>query len=296
MKIQLLEAILVKCNVNIQMTVRIATVLWLNMADPDTIVNSLLCFLNSAKSDFNNNVLEDVIYAFYSHDDIKQAKEIMGNIVSEDIIWRRKPEQKRKDLNDLITFHEKACETKRKMNYVTNTYKAMPPIGLTLFAPLITSLTNEVSRLNEVVPKIVDIKTEVYNTADTVRQMKLDLNQVKQKFSSAIMGLEDASKDITITANRVDIEDFRNSSLLEINTNKQTNNNVKTVNRPPTLSATGTSEIENGITAVYGGGSRPVTSPSRRLSGSMVLGSGVQNSLFQSSTAKITSAQGVTSS
>ena len=45
-------------------------------------------------------------------------------------------------------------------------------------------------------PKILDIKTEVLNSADTIRQLRVDVNDVKLKFDSAVCGLKDASEDI----------------------------------------------------------------------------------------------------
>lgn len=42
------------------------------MAD-EPINNGLLCFVNSAKSDYGN-ALFDMAYSVYSHDEIKKAK------------------------------------------------------------------------------------------------------------------------------------------------------------------------------------------------------------------------------
>ena len=100
-----------------------------------------------------------------------------------------------------------------KVNLVTKSHKKMPPIGLELFAPILTNLVEEITKINEVLPKILDIKTEVCNTADTVRQMKVDVNDIKSKFSCAITGIEEAAKDICETECDVmeELHSFRQS-------------------------------------------------------------------------------------
>ena len=42
-------------------------------------INNLLCFLSSAKNDYSENVLLDLVYSFYFIEDIKEAKEILSN-------------------------------------------------------------------------------------------------------------------------------------------------------------------------------------------------------------------------
>ena len=183
------------------------------MADTDTIVNSVLCFINSARSDYSYDSLSDVIYSFYSHEEIKSAKELLGNLVKKDVIWRRDPDKKRKDLKDLLEFHDDFIASKSRVNLVTKSHKKMPPIGLELFAPILTNLVEEMSKINEVLPKILDIKTEVCNTADTVRQMKIDVNEIKSKFSHAINGIQEAAKDFCETEENVmeELHAFRHS-------------------------------------------------------------------------------------
>ncbi|KAK3866161.1 hypothetical protein Pcinc_028287 [Petrolisthes cinctipes] len=53
--------------------------------------------------------------------------------------------------------------------------------------------------IKELLPKILDIKTEVMNTGDTVRQVKIDVVDLKTKFNNAVLGLDEAARDITVT-------------------------------------------------------------------------------------------------
>ena len=44
---------------------------------------------------------------------------------------------------------------------------------------------------------MLDIKSEVCNTAGTVRQMQLDVNDLEKKFTSVVSGMKGAAKDLT---------------------------------------------------------------------------------------------------
>ena len=70
------------------------------------------------------------------------------------------------------------------VKFLSNSYKGMPPLGMEMIAPLLINLTTEVTKINECLPKVLDMKSEIQNTADTVRQMRTDLLDIKKKFSS----------------------------------------------------------------------------------------------------------------
>ena len=63
---------------------------------------------------------------------------------------------------------------------------------MAMFAPSLSNLVKEITKINEILPKILDIKTEVINTADTVRQMKVDIVDIRNKFSNAVSGMQEA--------------------------------------------------------------------------------------------------------
>ena len=185
------------------------------MGDNNYIVNSLLCFLNSGKKDYPYDTLFDIINSFYCYEEIKKSKELLCDILSEDVSWRRDPDRKRKEVKDVIELHEKIVQGKKQVSFVTDSHKRMPPIGLEKFGPLLATLTEDMSRINDILPKILDVKTEVINTADTVRQMKIDVVDLKTKFTNAVSGLDEAARDITTTC-ELDAPDgltsFRHSS------------------------------------------------------------------------------------
>ena len=162
----------------------------------EIIINNVLCLLSSAKADHTNESLIEIAYAFYSHEEIKAAKVELTNILHKDLVWRRDPDKKRKDMKDVMDFYEEILSSKTKANFVCNSYKKMPPIGMELIAPILVNLSEEVARINELLPKILDIKTEVLNSTDTIRQLRVDVTDIKANFSNAVNGLAAASSDI----------------------------------------------------------------------------------------------------
>ena len=154
------------------------------------IVNSLLCFLNSAKVDFSRETLKDVVCSFYSHERIKEAKTTLNVLLKKDIIWRRDPDKKRKDLADVVDQLEELTASRNNYKFLCDSYKAMPPLGMEMIAPLLINLSTEVSKINETLPKVLDVKTEVMNTADTVRQLRVEMTDVKKMFNDAVDGMK----------------------------------------------------------------------------------------------------------
>ena len=183
------------------------------MGETEYIVNSLLCFINSACSGYSYDSLLDVVFSFYSHEEIKVAKELLCNLLRKDLIWRRDPEKKRRDLQHLLECHQELTASKKKVKIVTDSYKKMPPIGMSMFAPILSNLSEDITKINELLPKILDIKTEVCNTADTVRQMKMDIVDIRNKFKNAVSGMEEATKDMCDTEINVleELQSFRQS-------------------------------------------------------------------------------------
>lgn len=168
------------------------------MKDQQYIENSILCFMNSSKDDVPAATALDMIISFYSHEEIKKAKELLCNLLKTDIVWRRDPDKKLKDARDVFEFYEKVSDARMKVEFVTASHKSMPPVGFEIFAPLLKGLADDVKMMNEILPKILDMKTEVYNTADTVRTMRAEMSTLNNKFCKAIGGIEEASKDITV--------------------------------------------------------------------------------------------------
>ena len=183
------------------------------MAGADVLINNLLCFLSTAVADFSTESLFDLACYFYSHKNIKQSKSTLGNLLHKDITWRCDPEMKKKDLRDVLDLLKDLRESKIKAKFVANSYKGMPPVDLEFVGPLISNLSDEITKLNEVLSNISDIKCEVRNTTDIVRELKKNINDINKTIASAFAGIEEATKDITQDDIHVlnDLRSFRNS-------------------------------------------------------------------------------------
>ena len=195
----------------------------------DIIINNLLCFISSAKNDHNKAILVEIANSFYSIEKIKEAKVEITNLLKKDFSTRRGPGEKLKHLNDVIDLYEECDVSKMKIKFVADSYKQLPPMGMELLAPIIINLANEVTKINEILPKILDIKTEVLNTADTVREMAVNVKKVNDNFNTAVLGLQAASNDLTGNNDNglqrlEDIESFRLSTGGDTNNSKSTDN------------------------------------------------------------------------
>ena len=109
--------------------------------------------MNSSKDDVPAVTAQDMIISFYSHEEIKKAKELLCNLLKTDIVWRRDPYKKLKDAKDVFEFYEKVSDTKMKVKFVTALNKSMPPVGFEIFAPLLKGLADDVKMMNEFLPK-----------------------------------------------------------------------------------------------------------------------------------------------
>ena len=184
------------------------------------IINNVLCFLHSAKKDYADEALFDVLHSFYSVEEIKSGKCVIGDILNKEPVNRRDPERKRKEIYDLIEYYEEFSASKNNKDiFVSNSYKKMPPIGLEFIAPLLSNLNEEVAKINSMLPKIIDIRSEVYNTADTVRNMKVNLLNIESKFSSYM-----ETQKPTTPISRLPITPYSSRNTLNVLNNKNDGN------------------------------------------------------------------------
>ena len=177
-------------------------------------INNLLCFLATASNDYAQNIVFDLIYSFYSIDQIIESKDLLAVLLKKEVVNRRTPDKKRKDLEDVIEYFNELKQSSRatKEIFVADSYKKLPPVGMEFIAPILANLSEEVSKLNNILPKISDIKTEVVNTADTVRSLKIDVNAI-QKALPTISSSNIISKPPTRDNNN--IMTFRNNNSNE---------------------------------------------------------------------------------
>ena len=175
--------------------------------------------MQSANKDYSHQTLYDIIYSFYSYDDIKLSKEIIYNILGKSVTTRKNPDRKKKELDDLMQcFNEFNADTSRetKIKFVSDNYKKMSPLGLEFVAPLLINLTEEVSKINEILPKILDVKSEVRNTADTVRDLKMELNHTSSAIEKSLNNIENSNYGNKINSPRTVLSMNNQNSITKL--------------------------------------------------------------------------------
>ena len=148
--------------------------------------------------------LIEVLFNYYSIDEIKTAKETLCDILKKEYPTRKEPGKKRKELNDIYELFIQWMNTKSDVIFVANDYRKLPPVGLEFIAPILNNLIDQVAQINLVLPKIVDIKTEVVNTADTVRSCKSNISDLDDKILILSNKLDNVTslKDNNVTSDK----------------------------------------------------------------------------------------------
>ena len=162
----------------------------------DIRINSLLCFISSAKNDYANEVLFDLVHSFYSEDDIIKAKDMLAEILNNSVIVRKNPERKKKSLDDVFEMFEEFLTKNRRIIFVSDSYKKMPPLGLEFISPVLCNLIEEITKINNILPKIVDIKSQVVNTADIVRNLKNQITGFESKINRKLSSSDDLCRHV----------------------------------------------------------------------------------------------------
>ena len=85
------------------------------------------------------------LHTLYSHGEIKFSKEKIFGHINKDIIWRRDPDKKLKDLNDLMEGINEMVENNKHIKCLSDSYKKMPPVGLQFLTPILLDLSEEIN-------------------------------------------------------------------------------------------------------------------------------------------------------
>ena len=94
------------------------------MDDSNIIINNILCFVHSSKDDYTKETVKDVVCAFYSHEEIKIAKTLLCNILKKDLTWRRDPDKKRKDFNDILDSYGEHTLASHWLTYLSKSARS----------------------------------------------------------------------------------------------------------------------------------------------------------------------------
>ena len=144
-------------------------------------IDNLLSYTLKACEDIGVNTLSDVIFTFYSIDEIINSKATLGSLLNNDVPTRNNPNKKSKELKDLLELLHEFEKSDLRIKFVSDNYKRMPPLGMDCIAPLLIQMGEELLKLNEILPQFADIKCEVLNFGDTIRNVSRDIIEINRK-------------------------------------------------------------------------------------------------------------------
>ena len=154
----------------------------------ELVIDNLLSYVMRACEDLGNDALFDVIFTFYSVDEIVDSKAAIARLIKKDqkdVHNRNNPNKKAKELRDLMDFIKEFVEKDDlRVKYVSDNYKRMPPNGIECIAPLLIQMGEELLKINEVLPQFADLKCEVLNSNDMIRNARLEINEINRKIDA----------------------------------------------------------------------------------------------------------------
>ena len=117
----------------------------------NAVINSVLCYLSSARHLLEEQSLIASCITFYNRDIIYKAKEVMCNFASEDIIKRRGDDKIKSDIVDILTILKKHDEDEKPLpKFLCDGYNKMPPSNeFEIITEHLVGLVSEVSSLKE---------------------------------------------------------------------------------------------------------------------------------------------------
>ena len=93
-------------------------------------------------------------------------------------------------------------------------------------SPVLINLNDETAKINNILPKFSDIKTEMTNTADIVRNMRIDLVAIKKKITDGSKENLTTNKEIINSSNKLVNFTRRGDSVLLGNTAATSDSNT----------------------------------------------------------------------
>ena len=161
----------------------------------ELVINSVICYVSTARHVMNNNDIARVCLAFYKDEDIIRAKDLIYEIVGEKPKRRRHENRMMNEMQDLLDVL-KRCEDSGIVipKYVADSYNSLPPSsGFETVAHSLVSLIDEVSSLRKEIKVLKENRR-----ADDIHQqdmiiIKEDLISVKgelRRLNHRLLGQE----------------------------------------------------------------------------------------------------------
>ena len=111
----------------------------------NAVINSVLCYISTARQIYSDNVLLSTCLSFYSHD-VTEAKKLLFSITGEIPVQRRGDDRTKTELRDILHQFRQIDEKETSVpRFVADNYSSMPPgSGYEIISEHIVTLIQEI--------------------------------------------------------------------------------------------------------------------------------------------------------
>ena len=129
--------------------------------DMNPVINSVLCYVSTARHSLRNDDIVRACLVFYKVDDIIKAKDLLFETVGEKSIRRRNGNHMMKELQDILDLLKKCDDSGTQLPvFVTDAYDGLPPSsGFEMVAESVMSLIDEISNLRKEIEFLKENRT-----------------------------------------------------------------------------------------------------------------------------------------
>ena len=152
------------------------------------VINSLLCYVSSARDFLPNDQILQCGLVFYDSNVIKDSKDFLFDLIDEKPIRRRGENCKKAEFQDILDMFVKIEENDIPLpKFVCDSFKSMPPSsGYELVGSMLNSLFDEIALLREEI-KVLNTKnsSDLKVSADTAN-IKSNVAEIKEDVKTLV--------------------------------------------------------------------------------------------------------------
>lgn len=184
-------------------------------------INSVLCYVSTARHSKTDNEIANICLGFYSGDLIKDAKDLIYKITNDESIRRRGTNRMWAEIQDVIDALRKCDEKGIDLpTFVADSYDSLPPsTGFEIIASTLNSLMEEVITLRDEIKELKTLRSIESMSFDDLCLMKGDLLEIKGmlrmfKTNNEIDSLRRKSLELSDNVKNID---FNYTNMPDIN-------------------------------------------------------------------------------
>ena len=189
----------------------------------EPIVNSVLCYVSSARHAMRSDDIIRTCLAFYKENDVIKGKDLLYEILREKSKRRRNENRMVHEVQDMLDVLKKCDEAGREHPlFVTDSYNGLPPSsGFEVVAHSMTTLIEEISSLRKEIEKLKENRlTDDVHRHDSlvIQEDMLAIKGELRKLNHKLMGNEIRRSSFILNSVNGSSNDMeRNRISIEVN-------------------------------------------------------------------------------